>query len=582
MLLLCNEKPLFALTQGTRARTASIAYTTIPSRAPSAKLNAMHVDVITSRDTLLRLRSNWNAVYEADSEAQLYMSWTWIAGWFERLGSQWIVLAAKDSADSPDYVAFFPLQLRTERGREGKFHNELRTGGGYFAGYTGFICDPQHQRHAMRAFADHTKRLNWTRLHLENIFASPDRLALFLNEFAPPDFVTVKVQRPDDGDNVDHDIYVYVNLPNSWDAFLYERLGTKTRRNARAALRQIENGGEYRITHVTAETIELDIQALLKLWEAQWAAKLAERYNPRLPYAMMNNFRNMLMCCFKDDALFLPVLWQGETRIGVQASLIDWKNHSLISLLNGRDLNVKRPPPGFVLHLHCIRWGIENAFKVYDLQTGDFSYKYDFGGLERRVECLRVTTHDEQNLRGTLEPLSVPVVFGRAQGLRKEGKVYDAAEACRQILAVDPNHADALELLKQLDDDQHRAVPGNLTLAKELHQRGQIAEAENVYRAILGTEPKHFDAAYLLGVIFLQQRKFEAAERQIGLAIGLQPKIAAAHYNRGVALMYLDRQEEALASFNSAIALNPDYDLAITQRDNIIEATGRIRFDRNH
>jgi hypothetical protein len=65
-----------------------------------------------------------NAVYEADSEAQLYMSWTWIAGWFERLGSQWIVLAAKDCADSPDYVAFFPLQLRTERGREGKFHNE--------------------------------------------------------------------------------------------------------------------------------------------------------------------------------------------------------------------------------------------------------------------------------------------------------------------------------------------------------------------------------------------------------------------------------------------------------------------------
>ena len=85
----------------------------------------------------------------------------------------------------------------------------------------------------------------------------------------------------------------------------------------------------------------------------------------------------------------------------------------------------------------------------------------------------------------------------------------------------------------------------------------------------------------VLGVIFLQQRKFQAAERQIGLAIGLQPKIAAAHYNRGVALMYLDRQEEALASFNSAIALKPDYDLAITQRDNISKATGRIRSDRS-
>ena len=40
----------------------------------------MQVDVIKSRDALLHLRGNWNAVYEADPEAQLYMSWTWIAG----------------------------------------------------------------------------------------------------------------------------------------------------------------------------------------------------------------------------------------------------------------------------------------------------------------------------------------------------------------------------------------------------------------------------------------------------------------------------------------------------------------------
>ena len=43
----------------------------------------MHVDVIKSRDMLLRVRSNWGAVYQAAPEAQFYMSWTWIAGWFE-------------------------------------------------------------------------------------------------------------------------------------------------------------------------------------------------------------------------------------------------------------------------------------------------------------------------------------------------------------------------------------------------------------------------------------------------------------------------------------------------------------------
>ena len=540
----------------------------------------MHVDVIKSRDMLLRVRSNWETVYQADPEAQLYMSWTWIAGWFEKLGCQWIVLAAKADANSSDYVGFFPLQLQTEQRRDGTFHNELRTGGGYFAGYTGFICDPKLDRSIIPAFADHTKRLNWARLHLENIFASPERLALFLNEFPSSDFVTEKIQRPDDGDGIDHDIYVYVNLPDSWDAFLYERLDTKARRNARAALRQAEDG-EYKITTPTAETIEDDIEALLKFWELQWAAKLAARYNPRLPYGMMNNFRNMLRYCFADNALYLPILWQGENRIGIQASLIDWKNRSLISLLNGRDLNVKRPPPGFVLHLQCVRWGIENGFAVYDLQTGDFPYKYDFGGIERRVECLRVSTRDQRNLSGTLEPLTLPVVFDRALRMKKEGSLEGAAQACRQILDADPRHADAAQLLKSRDAERRRAVPANLATAKGFHQRGQIAEAERAYRAILEAEPKHADAMYLLGVALLQQHKYEAAEQQLRQAIGLQPAVAILHYNRGIALQQLGRHQEALSSFDSALALKPDYSLALAQRNSILKTAPHIGLDQS-
>ncbi|EKS38877.1 hypothetical protein HMPREF9696_01346 [Afipia clevelandensis ATCC 49720] len=540
----------------------------------------MHVDVITSRDALLRIRSNWEAVYQADPEAQLYMSWTWIAGWFEKLGCQWIVLGAKSTATSPDYVGFLPLQLRTEQNRDGSFRNELRTGGGYFAGYTGFICDPQFEKDAITAFADRTKQLNWSRLHLENVFASPDRLNLFLSQFSSPGFVTEKVQRPDDGDGIDHDIYVYVNLPESWDAFLYERLDAKARRNARAALRQAEDG-EYRITTPTPDTISDDIEALLKFWELQWAEKLAARYNPRLPIGMMANFRNMLHCCFVDNALYLPMLWQGDHRIGIQASLIDWKNKSLISLLNGRDRNVKRPPPGFVLHLQCVRWGIENGFKVYDLQTGDFPYKYDFGGIERRVECLRISTQDLRNLRGTLEPLSVPVVLGRAMRMEKDGDLAGAARACRQILEADPRHAEATRLLKKLDASERRNVPADLTTAKILHQRGRIAEAEKAYRSILESEPKHAEAAYLLGVLLLQQHRFEAAERQIARAIDLQPAAPMLHYNRGVALQHLGRARDALASFNSAIALKPDYELALVQRNSILKAAPNIGVDQS-
>jgi tetratricopeptide (TPR) repeat protein len=173
------------------------------------------------------------------------------------------------------------------------------------------------------------------------------------------------------------------------------------------------------------------------------------------------------------------------------------------------------------------------------------------------------------------------VVFARALRMEKDGDRDGAARACRQILDADPQHPDASRLLKTLSANRRATVPADLTTAKNLHQRGRIVEAESVYRAILEAQPNHVDAMYLLGVALLQQRKFEAAEHQIGLAIGLQPNIALLHYNRGVALQHLGRQEDALASFDSALALKPDYDLALAQRNSILTARPRVGIDRS-
>ncbi|RUW78044.1 MULTISPECIES: GNAT family N-acetyltransferase [unclassified Mesorhizobium] len=525
----------------------------------------MRVDVIDGFDTLVQLRSNWDAVYAADPEAQYFMSWLWIAGWFKRLRYQWLVLAARED-DSSDYVGFFPLQLRTERASDGAFHNELRTGGGYFAGYSGFLCNPDVQDDVIVAFAETVKQQNWAKLHLENIFMSPRRLNGFLSEFSAPAFLTGKVRRPDDGDGVDHDIYVYVNLPGDWEEFLNDRLGAATRKTARRTLRAIDDAAEYRVTDVTAATLERDLRILLQFWENQWGAKLAARYHPGLPQAMINNFRNMLRCAFEDDALYLPVLWQGENPIGVQATLIDRKNRSLIGMLNGRDLSIRKPAPGFALHLYSIRWAIENGFAVYDLQTGDFAYKYDFGGLERKVECLFVSTATRRNLRDSLERRSLPVVLARAKALRQAGDLDGAVRACRQILSADRSHSGARQLLEQLDAARRALLPQTLSVAARLHQAGNLAEAEKIYREILDVEPRHFDVRYLLGVIFLQQRRYGEAEQQINQAIEIRPDVPAGHYNRGLALAKLDRIEDALASLDNCIELEPSHSQALALR----------------
>ena len=43
----------------------------------------MHIDIIETLPSLAKLEDNWNAVYDADPEAQVFLSWKWLSGWLE-------------------------------------------------------------------------------------------------------------------------------------------------------------------------------------------------------------------------------------------------------------------------------------------------------------------------------------------------------------------------------------------------------------------------------------------------------------------------------------------------------------------
>ena len=53
-------------------------------------------------------------------------------------------------------------------------------------------------------------------------------------------------------------------------------------------------------------------------------------------------------------------------------------------------------------------------------------------------------------------------------------------------------------------------VPQALAQALQLHERGQLAEAEKLYAAILAARPDHFDALQMMGLVKLA--KGHAAE----------------------------------------------------------------------
>ena len=110
-------------------------------------------------------------------------------------------------------------------------------------------------------------------------------------------------------------------------------------------------------------------------------------------------------------------------------------------------------------------------------------------------------------------------------------------------------------------------------MALQRHTAGRLGEAEALYRQILAAEPDHADALHLLGILAHQVGRSDAAADLIGRAISLKPGWAEAYSNRGEILRALGRLNEAIAAHRQAIALRPDhaesyYNLGVVLNEN--------------
>jgi predicted O-linked N-acetylglucosamine transferase (SPINDLY family) len=111
--------------------------------------------------------------------------------------------------------------------------------------------------------------------------------------------------------------------------------------------------------------------------------------------------------------------------------------------------------------------------------------------------------------------------------------------------------------------------------AVDLHRQGKLEAAAALYRAVLESQPGHFDALHLLGVLNTQQGRHEAAVALISRALEQQPDSVEAHCNLGVALMELDRAEEALRSYDRALLADPRHAETLCNRGNALAKLGR-------
>jgi tetratricopeptide (TPR) repeat protein/2-polyprenyl-3-methyl-5-hydroxy-6-metoxy-1,4-benzoquinol methylase len=111
--------------------------------------------------------------------------------------------------------------------------------------------------------------------------------------------------------------------------------------------------------------------------------------------------------------------------------------------------------------------------------------------------------------------------------------------------------------------------------ALQLHRRGELQQAEALYRQVLVFEPRHADALHMLGLLALQTGRHAMARDYIVRSIAIAPRVAEAHNHLGLAAQALGQTGEAEAAFRRAIELKRRLSPAWINLANLLATTKR-------
>ncbi|MBP2228543.1 tetratricopeptide (TPR) repeat protein [Azospirillum agricola] len=118
--------------------------------------------------------------------------------------------------------------------------------------------------------------------------------------------------------------------------------------------------------------------------------------------------------------------------------------------------------------------------------------------------------------------------------------------------------------------------PPSLADALARHRAGDLAGAEEGYRAILAADSGQPDALHLLGVLAHQCGHHGEAVRLIGEALARRNGIAEYHANLGLALHALGRTAEAEAAYRRALDRREAYPEAHNSLGSALQERGRL------
>ncbi|MGB7345917.1 MAG: tetratricopeptide repeat-containing glycosyltransferase family protein [Pirellulaceae bacterium] len=120
-------------------------------------------------------------------------------------------------------------------------------------------------------------------------------------------------------------------------------------------------------------------------------------------------------------------------------------------------------------------------------------------------------------------------------------------------------------------------LPEILNHGWQIHQSGDLAGAEQIYRGVLDQAPGNPDALTYLGIALFDQRRFEESVDAYQQALAARDQFPIAWNNLGNSLRMLGRIDEAESAFVKALDQDPKYLSAFKNRGTLWVWSGEVQ-----
>ncbi|WP_319525608.1 tetratricopeptide repeat protein [uncultured Desulfosarcina sp.] len=123
--------------------------------------------------------------------------------------------------------------------------------------------------------------------------------------------------------------------------------------------------------------------------------------------------------------------------------------------------------------------------------------------------------------------------------------------------------------------DERVSIDQAIRLAMELHKQSKLDQAEGLYREVLAVVPNHPDALHFLGLMHYQRGRVDEAIQAITCALAVAPEYVDAHNNLGNIHMEHKRFKEAEECYRRTVELAPGHLGALNNLGSVLRARGR-------